>query len=198
MTGMEAELRGKIEVPVTTPIGNDWAPAVRTCAFFCWGDSFVEREISRITGGPSHMGIGFTLVDTSQVYYENLFREGFQGPKDLDALRAWARANPKRRVEIYWFTLEPNMSERKHVVAHTWVGLVGYAAWKILSFLWLERFGIHIGPAWNKWVCSTSVACILSPEIDLSTPGRSLSEVTPKSARDAVLKMKILLTESYS
>lgn len=185
-----------------TPIGNDWAPAVRACAFFCWGDSILSREISRITDGPSHMGIGFRLhtikpeaQGPSEVYYENLFAGGFQGPKDLDALRAWARANPKRRVEIYWLTLDPIISERKHVVAHTWVGLVGYAEWKLVSFLWFEllrkKIGIHIRPSWNRWVCSTSAACILSPEVDLSTPDRSLDEVTPRSARDVIIDKKL-------
>lgn len=198
MTGMEAELRG----PLKTPIGTDWKPARRLCVFFTWGDSFVSREISRITGGPSHTGIGYELQDSSQVLYENLSPDGFSGPKPLSKLRSWARAKSLRRAEIYWLELDPMICERKHVVAHTWVGLVGYAELKLLSFLWLERFGkwfgFHMRPSWNRWVCSTSIACILSPEINLATPERSLSECTPKSAREAVLKMKIVLTESYS
>jgi hypothetical protein len=176
------------------PIGTDWELAVKTFAFFCWGDSWVSRQISRIAGGPSHMGVGFELANGVRVYYENLFGNGFQGPKDLDSLRAWVRKNPKRRIEIYWLNLSADVSERKHVVAHTWVGLVGYAEWKLLSFLWLERFGLRMRKSWNRWVCSSSAAQILSPEADLSTPERTLDEVTPESARQAICD-KCLWTE---
>lgn len=176
-----------------SPIGPDWKAATRMCVFFCWGDSLFSREISHITNGPSHMGIGFGLSDASEEFYENRFAEGFKGPKSMESLRAWARENPNRRVEIYWLDLSAAISERKHVVAHTWVGLVGYAEWKLLSFLWFEKMGIHIRSSWNRWVCSTSVATILHAECCLQTQNRSIAEVTPKSARDAVLQ-KILWT----
>ncbi len=185
----------QMDVPMPrTPIGPDWQTAVRTCAFFSWGENWISREISRITGGPSHMGIGFSVIGGEEVYYENLFAGGFQGPKNMLDLRNWAKA-PGRLVEIYWLALDPATSERKHVVAHTWVGLVGYAEWKILAFLWYERIGrrlgFHMRASWNRWVCSTSSSGILAPEADLSTPDRSLAEQTPKSARDAIIKKQL-------
>ena len=174
-----------------SPIGPDWNPASRVFVFFAWGSNPASLAIINITGGPSHMGIGFLLEDGSAVYYENLFGSGFQGPKPVKHLLAWSLESVERHVEIFWLKLAPELCERKHLVAHTWVGLVGYAEWKILSFLFFEslgrKVGIHIRPSWNRWVCSTSVASILSQEIDLSTPERSLAEVTPESARNAII-----------
>jgi hypothetical protein len=178
-----------------SPIGPDWQPAIWVCVFFCWGDAFLSEEIIRITGGPAHMGIGFELANGNQVYYENLFAKGFQGPKSIEELHRWGYGAKNRLVEIYWLRIDPPVCERKHVVAHTWVGMAGYAEWKLVAFLWYEiigkKLGLHIRPVFNRFICSTSAACILAPDTDLTTDGRTVYEVTPKSARDAVIKKNL-------
>ncbi len=160
--------------------------------FFCRGEGMLSRAIMRITGGEwSHCGIGFTLLNPDggtreEVYFEALFRRGFQGPRSIKHIYDWKAGDPRRDVIVVRLGVDPAVATAKLVVAQTLVGLVGYAAWQLVGMWAFERFGRsmgwHVPRSRRRMVCSEAVASILYPQIDVTDAHHvRLDEVTPVS-----------------
>jgi hypothetical protein len=191
--------------PLTLDTRHSLASASDIFVFFCRGEGLLSRSIMRITDGQwSHCGIGFTIpaksvppdsplrpplstsVDVYEVYFEALFRKGFQGPRAISHIYDWKAKDPRRDVIVVRLGVDPAVATEKLIMAQTLVGLVGYAAWQLVAMWAFERFGrsmgCHVPRSRRRVVCSEAVATILYPQIDVTDAHHTrLDEVTPVS-----------------
>lgn len=162
--------------------------AFSTFVFVSTNNSLISRLIRRITKSDwSHMGIGFALSDGRKVYYECLFSDGFQGPKDFNKLRAWQRKSKGNKLEMRFLPLSPDDSDRKQFLCEARKGLIGYAALQLIAMWYFERigkyFGAQVPESPRRMVCSEAVASILQPDLDLRDPVHNTwDSVNPGSA----------------
>lgn len=149
--------------------------------FFCWGDAFYSKLISRVTGGPSHAGIGFYYENRESRYFEALFGKGVVGPRPFTKVKDWFLRSPKTRnidvIPINGFT--PEQCALKLAMAHTYVDTAGYGEMQMLAMYLFYRFGFRVPSTPGRVVCSEFVARLLSPEIELATKDRSYDEISP-------------------
>jgi len=160
-------------------------------AIFVWSETVFGRLIERITGGPSHCAIGFTVADGTAFYFESLFEDGFRGPKRFLKLVQWVQADPRRKMAWVELPLLREVCERKWTLCETWVGHKGYAAWQIVGMWFFERIGkfcgLHLPDGPRHLDCSEALARIIQPDIDCQRAnGRGWDEQTPGSVLQAL------------
>jgi hypothetical protein len=176
------------------------AAALRAFLFWTYSDSIFGRLTVRVTGHQlpdksdawSHMGIAFRLADFSIVYYENLFRTGFQGPKPFQKLTDFRKAGG--RLAIRMVDMLPAECEEKRQRCEHWVGnRRGYFHLQLIGMWKFERllrfYHAPLPPSPNRGVCSEDAARIVYPRCDLRDSEREFDEINPNSAWRQYLKL---------
>lgn len=177
---MKKERDRKFHIVNATPTGM--------FVFFSWGDGRLSRLITKVTGGPSHTGVGFTYADGSSYIYEALFARGVVGPKPFYRVKEWAKKAPGRMLEIVDVQgLSPAALATKQLVADGYVGTAGYAELQLLAMYCFERFGRRVKTSTAHVVCSEYAARVLLPEINVATADRDLDEASPSYLRETLL-----------
>jgi hypothetical protein len=144
------------------------------------------KKLTDQTDAWSHMGIGFQLSNHSIIYYENLFRDGFQGPKPFGKLIAFRDGGG--RLSVQWFDfMHTAVCQAKREKCEAWAGKHrGYFGWQLAAMWKFERilrfYHRHIRPSPDRGVCSEDVARLLYPELDLRDTERDFDEVNPNSS----------------
>ena len=150
-----------------------------------WGDAWWSRLISKLTGGPSHVALGFDDQGDNGEYYEALAGHKVRGAIPYREAQDWQVRRPKtRRLEFVRISDNPELIERKLLTAKTWVGAAGYGHFQLLAMLCFIKFGWRVPKSIGRVVCSELVARILYPDIDL-TEGHPLDAVTPANVYNA-------------
>jgi len=174
-------------------------------AFIFWSaddTSWLTPFTIRVTGGQlpdksdtwSHMGLGFELAGGKTIYYENLFRDGFRGPKPIEELIAFRNAGGRLSIQpVDGLTVETCESIRDRCEA--WADKRrGYYHWQLIAMWYFERFlrfyHRHIQPSPDRGVCSEDVARLLHPFVELRDTIRDFDEVNPNSAWRQWLNIK--------
>ena len=176
----------------------DWDP-VELFVFACWGDSWISRLIRHVTGGPSHVGVGWRFVspvvqDTIRrsrlvfdgVWYsEALFGRTIGPARRWKRVVEWALKGPTRRIDERKVALDRAAAVRCWRRAQLFVGRRSYGEWQ-LFFMWLHaRVGTRVPSSPLKFVCSEYVARVLFPELDLRGD-REMDELTPRDVWEAL------------
>lgn len=161
--------------------------AVKVWLFWTDDHSLFSALIRQVAGAPSHMGIGFSLSDGTDVYYEALFSNGFTGPWPKRALIDWREEDKRRRLVVMDTWINPTWSEKIHQNAQEMRGRVSYGKVQILWNWFFERIGQHawirIPKTCGKVTCSESASTLIGPQIDLRTRQRKhFDEITPNHA----------------
>lgn len=173
------------------------ASATAISAFIFWSadaSSWLAPLTIHITGHQlpdrsdawSHMGLGFGLFDGRVVYFENLFSDGFCGPKPIEKLIAFHTAGGRLSIQPLDH-LSSAVCQHIREKCEAWVGQRrGYFAFQLIAMGAFERVmrfvHRHIRPSPNRGVCSEDVARLLFPYVDLRDPDRDFDEVNPNSA----------------
>jgi hypothetical protein len=129
----------------------------------------------------AHMGVGFTMADGREIYFECLYHDGFAGPKPREKLQAFWVAGG--RLKIHRIPgLTGYAAHRIYLTCSEWVGKKGYFAWQLAMMWAFERLGIRVPPSPDRLVCSEAAARLLWPHLDLRDEHRDFDEVNPNSA----------------
>lgn len=145
-------------------------------------DSKLSKIITSITKSAfSHTGVAFRFPTGRIEYFEALYSDGFQGPKDGKKLAEFA-SKPGNRVQSLQLPAREDIVERMYLTAMDMRGH-GYNTMQLLSIALSERYGIPVPRSSNKLICSEAHARILYPHYDVRDIfHRRFEAVTPQSA----------------
>lgn len=144
-------------------------------------DSKMSHIIVSITKSPfSHTGIAFLFADGHIEYFEALFSDGFEGPKDGHKLTVFG-LKPGNRLQMLPLYASEETVAGMYATAMAMRG-AGYNALQLLSIALSERYGIPVPRSPKKLICSEAHARILYPFYDVRDLHRPRFEaVTPQS-----------------
>lgn len=142
--------------------------AVSVYVFWTRGDGVISRLIAYVLNCKwTHCGIGFKMVDGSEIYYEALAGQGVVGPRPLEDLVLWQLRKPaSRQVLVLEFPDLAQAADTKRQLVEGDKYLVTYSELALLGHWFLARYGLPLKDTPNRVICSEYVSRKLPPDYD--------------------------------
>jgi len=166
---------------------------MKTWLFFTRSEDWWSLLIRWITRSQwAHMGVGFSLEDGTEWYFEALISHDVSGPRCAGDLERWVRKHRRRAYEMIVLPCDSAASQRVWDECIKLQGVAGYSKKQLLLMYLAMRFGLPVPNDPAKLVCSEFASrAVIMGGVDLREPGSvSHDEVTPGSAYLRAMDLK--------